>query len=280
MRILLSGATGFLGSHLLGALIREGHDVCIIKRSSSDTGRINMWAGCFRSVDIDKTDSNSVVSAFAPDVIIHCATTYGRDGRFPEAVWESNLFFPLRLMAAAERNGCKYFINTDTFFCKQLPERLLQGTAIYMPDYTLSKYQFREWGKLRADEGKTHFINLQMEHIYGPGDAPGKFIPWISERLKENVPYVELTDGTQVRDFVPVEVAVKAYIKVLRDLNAYAGFSTFDIGTGKAVTLRAFVEKLKEELHSETELRFGALPKNEAEIAFSSAPPDNLFVEA
>lgn len=274
MKLLLTGATGFLGSHLLRALVADEHAVTALKRSSSDLSRVADVAERCRWADVTSLDA-----AFqeTPDAVIHCATAYGRGGE-ADAVLEGNLLFPNRLLNAAIQNGCPYFINTDSFFCKQLPERLERGESLYLPEYTLSKYQFRQWGKLRAAQGGVTFINMQLEHVYGPGDGQGKFIPWLEEQFRSGAAFVELTDGEQVRDFVPVEGVVAAYRQLLGDLPAMKGYQSFSVGTGEAVTLRAFIERLKAQTGASTELRFGAIPRKREEILYSVASPNSPYI--
>lgn len=277
MRILLTGATGFLGSHLLRGVLQDGHTVIAWRRTSSDLSRVVDVADRCLWFNGDIVAPEAAFQEFPVDAVIHCATVYGRSGEV-DAVLEGNLAFPIRLLDAAIHSGCRYFINTDSFFCKQLPDRLEQGKPLYLPEYTLSKYQFREWGKLRAAQGAITFINLQLEHIYGPGDSPGKFIPWLEEQFRCGAASIDLTDGVQLRDFVPVEGVVSAYRQVLRDLPSMQGYQSFGVGTGKAVTLRSFIEQLRDQIGAATELRFGAIPRKQEEIMFSAASPDSPYI--
>lgn len=277
MRILLTGATGFLGSHLLRGLLQDGHTVIAWRRASSDISRVADMANHCVWINGDTAAPEEVFRENHVDAVIHCATVYGRSGE-TDAVLEGNLRFPVRLLDAAIRTGCRYFINTDSFFCKQLPERLKRGEGLYLPEYTLSKYQFREWGKLRAAQGAITFLNLQLEHVYGPGDRPGKFIPWLEEQFRSGVASVDLTDGTQLRDFVPVEGVVAAYLQALRDLPTMEGYQSFSVGTGNAVPLRSFIEQLRDQAGASTELRFGAIPRKPEEIMFSAASPNSPYI--
>ncbi len=269
MDILLTGATGFLGSNVLRELILAKHNVTITLRENSDKKRIEDIAQCYDVISVEKV--NEFFLRSCPNAIIHCATAYGRKGSETKSVIETNVVFPLMLLENAIKQGCKYFINTDTSFCKQLPSRIERGEKLYMPDYTLSKYQFSEWGKLRADEGKITFIDLRMEHIYGPKDRDDKFVPWLEAQLKANVPEINLTAGTQKRDFIHVEDAASVYPKVLNDLPKYKGYHLFEIGTGKSTTLREFVEWRKRVLKSTSMLNFGAIQMKPEEIPISVA---------
>lgn len=275
MNIILTGATGFLGSHLLRALVRDGQHVTILKRSISDTFRIADLAGRYQWIDIDRTPLSEAF-LHRTDAVIHCAAAYGRNGD-AKSVVDSNIQFPVELMETAIQSHCQYFINTDSFFCKQLPGRLERKEPLYLPEYTLSKYQFRKWGKLRATQGAVVFVNLQMEHIYGPNDSPGKFIPWLETQFRTGAKFVDLTDGLQIRDFVYVDDVVAVYQKVLKDLAAMQEYQSFEVGTGTATTVREFVERLKLHSGADTELRFGAIPRKREEIMYSVASPDSPY---
>lgn len=277
MNILLTGATGFLGSHLLKAMVQAGHEITILKRSSSDTTRIGSESGGFHSFDVPETSLEEVFSTCQFDVICHCATAYGRNSAQTSQVLEGNLLFPINILENAIQNGCKYFINTDTFFCKQLPNRLNQNEPVYMPEYTLTKYQFREWGRLRANQGSINFINLQMEHIYGPNDSLGKFVPWLETQLQKNAPSVDLTDGIQLRDFIYVDDVVDVFLDILNRIHSLRGYIHYEVGSGQAMSVRQFVEKMKDRAHASTKLNFGGLPRREEEIMYSKASSNSPY---
>lgn len=277
MRILLTGATGFLGSHLLKRLVDDGHSIVLLKRSTSDCCRI---CGCMDrciSYDIDRTAVEEVFRSHTVDVVVHCATAYGRAGGEVETVLESNLVFPLRLLEAAVQARTGYFFNTDTFFCKQLPERLERESPLYMPEYTLTKRQFHDWGRLRAAEGKICFVNLQLEHVYGPDDSSGKFIPSLTRRLWKGEETIALTDGIQIRDFIHIEDVVDAYLCVLRNLDSTAPYQSFEVGSGQPHTIRQLAETMKAASGGRSELCLGAVSRRKEEIMYSTADNRSLI---
>lgn len=277
MKVLLTGATGFLGSHLLKAMIKTGHEVTILKRVSSDITRIVSEIDKYHSFDVPETPLKTIFSTYQFDAVCHCATVYGREGAQTSQVLEGNLLFPIDILENAIQNGCKYFVNTDTFFCKQLPNRLHHNEPIYMPDYTLTKHQFQEWGHLRANQGSINFINLRMEHIYGPNDSLGKFVPWVESQLQNNAPSLELTDGIQIRDFVYVDDVVDVFLDILKKIHSLRGFISYDVGSGQAVSVRQFVENMKERMQASTQLNFGSLPRREEEIMYSKASSNSPY---
>ena len=81
MKLLLTGATGFLGSNLIPAFLKAGHEVVILKRSFSDTWRIKDDLDKVRSYDIDLVPLERPFEECGRfDCVVHTATNYGRQG--------------------------------------------------------------------------------------------------------------------------------------------------------------------------------------------------------
>lgn len=270
-RILLTGATGFLGSHLLKALLREGYDVSILKRSTSNCRRIDKELDKCRLYDVDRVDLEEIFRVGSFDAVIHCVTEYKRKTNQVSDVVSSNLLFPLQILETAISAKCPYFINTDSFFTKQLPERFCNSHALYAAEYTLSKYQFREWGRMRVIEQKINFVNLQMEHIYGLDDGPEKFVSFLIHSMRSGAGEIDLTDGIQIRDFIHVDDAAGAYLAVLKHLDKLTGYHSFEVGTGVSRTVRELIEAIHREIGAATTLNFGSIPRKDTEIMFSTA---------
>jgi len=267
-KILLTGATGFLGSHLLRAFLKSGYQVTILKRSFSDTRRIKDYLDKVKSFDIDLVPIKRPFEECGQfDCVVHTATNYGRQGETATEVFEANLAFPLRLLNTAT------FFNTVTFF----------NTATilyaYLNYYALSKRQFEDWGRLFANQGKIQFVNIKLEHMYGPDDDPLKFTTWIVQSCLKNIDKIELTPGEQKRDFIYIDDVVDAYnilLKKSRQLDI--GFQEFDLGSGKAVSIREFVETVKRLTGADTELAFGVKPYRKHELMQSEADITKLLV--
>lgn len=276
MRVLLTGATGFVGSHLLRGLLRDGHEVCVVKRSYSDVWRIKGLLGECHVYDLDQVGIGQIYGGFPAECVVHCATYYGRgDTEYVRNV-NSNLLFPLELLEAGYREGARYFLNTDSFFSGQYTSEQGLDQGLYLGGYVLSKVQFRQWGRLFSGRYGMGFVNMKLEHVYGAMDDGDKFIPYVEKRCRENIPSIALSEGRQVRDFVHVSDVVDAYRAVLSHLERCGGpgYMEYGVGTGKTRSLREFVGLIHRAVHSKTRLDFGALPMKEGELMYSRA--DNL----
>lgn len=276
--ILLTGATGFLGSRLLRELINEKYEVICIKRSTSNCSRVQDMLSLCKWHDDDKDDMEGLFRDNEIDTIIHCATNYGRNPEEYIEVYESNLAFPLRLIKYALKFECRYFINTDTFFVREIKNLWKNNEHIYMNAYVKSKYVFTNIVKDQIDAFGLAFINLQMEHIYGPDDGKGKFVNYLMKNLMENVTAIELTEGKQKRDWIYIEDAISAYIVILKKRKVFApgAYYNFEVGTGVETSLREFAETLKKLTNSTTRLEFGKREMNPYELQNSCANNKDL----
>lgn len=260
---VVTGVTGFLGSHVARRLIHDGWDVVGIKRSTSDTGRLTDLQGHLTYLDADRDPLASLFpEGRGPDAVLHFATDYGRGNAPPSALLKANTLFPLELLDLAVRGRTPVFLNADT--CYTLEYKHLQA-------YTLSKKQLTQWGKLLATS-TTRFINLVLQHPYGPGDGAGKFVPFILRQCLENPGDIDLTPGEQRKDFIYVDDVLDAITVVLdRAATLPEDYTDVECGTGQTTSIREFVTTAHRVSSSRATLRFGALPYRENEIMFSQA---------
>jgi len=258
---LLTGVTGYLGSHLAEALLANGTEVVALKRHSSSLRRIENLLPKLALHDVEEVELPSLFSLHGKiDAIIHTATCYGRNNESVSEIFEANTEFPLRLLDAGNRAGVKAFINTDTILDK------------YLNLYALSKNQFLQWGKFFSKHNQLHFFNIKLEHFYGPFDETTKFTTHVIKSCLENVPELKLTKGEQKRDFIYIDDVVSAYLILLDKLDDFKNpFIELDVGSGQSVSIRNFVEIVHHLASSETRLVFGALPYRAGEVMHSKA---------
>jgi nucleoside-diphosphate-sugar epimerase len=270
MKILLTGGTGFFGSHLLKSLVDNGHKVVLIKKKKSQTWRIK---DSLSKIEVFNIDQYSIVELNNRhndvDVCIHAATEYGRDGENLKNLIEANLFLPFKVLLFAINTKCSHFINTETFYS------LANSNFGYLKDYIQSKKHFKEWGEKAAIQNKIQFTNMRLFHLYGPMDNIDKFTNSMIDRLLENKT-IDLTQGTQLRDFIFVEDAVRAFINVIEN-KPEDEVNNFDVGTGKNIMIRDFVQEAHNLIGSQSKLNFGAIPRRENEPNFPAAHIEELL---
>ncbi len=257
-KILLTGATGFLGCHLLESFIAQGFDVAILKRSTSNDWRIIHLLKEFKSYDIDKITLKVVFNEFKPDIIVHTACSYGRNNELLTDILNTNLIFGVDLLEHAILNNASTFINTDSLLPRSIN------------NYSLSKSQFSEW--LQNCSSKIQCINFKIEHIYGVHDDSKKFMPWIINEMINKNGSINLTSGFQLRDFIYVSDVVAAYNLVIQKRTMLQDWNEFELGTNTFTEVKKLVLKLAVTLENKFDkiilprLNFGALPYRKEEI--------------
>ena len=260
MKIILTGATGFLGKELLNNLIACQYKIVLVKRKTTDIKDI---FEC--NVQIDSYDFDSLEDLFDDhtdvDAVVHAATDYGLDDFNLTRVFWANEALPIKLIELAIKNKVKLFINIDTFFSKYR-----KNEYNYLQSYTLSKRQFLEWGKYLANSQKISFSNIRLFHLYGPGDRGHKFIPTIVKRCLQGGE-IDLTEGDQKRDFIYISDAVSAVGVIIKNnICKKLKFRHYDIGTGESISIKEIVLIIKALTKSNIILNFGALPYRKGEF--------------
>lgn len=254
MNILITGAGGFLGSALALRLSRMDHQVSLLIRENTNLHRL----ADLSPYNIGRCESdqkiNKFISDISPDIVIHTACCYGKNGESALQLIDSNIRYGAVILKALNSLSKRItFINTGTVLSRDVSL------------YALTKTQFEEFGKYigRSSHQALQFINLKLQHMYGPGDDLSKFTSFVINACKNNVPALPLTFGEQKRDFIYIDDVVDAYVRILENMTTFKGQQQIELGSGAAPRLRDFVEIAHKLTNSKTELLFGQIPYRE-----------------
>jgi nucleoside-diphosphate-sugar epimerase len=290
MKVLVLGATGYLGSRLFAALAREGWEAHGLTHQAQKPlppqgqfGSKPQFATLGGSYLHSSELGAQLVRDERFDLIVNAATKYERGASALPAVIEANLYFPLGILLAAAEAPAAAFLNCGT----SLPATL--------NSYSRAKSDFVEWGRRLAEAGGPRFVELKLETIFGPGDAEDKFPTFVIRNCLRNAPEIPLSPGTQLRDFIYVDEAVAAILATIKNglaLEARASgapaasgarletgaspitgsrFTVVPIGTGEGTSLIEFCRATQTLTGAQTAFRFGQLPFRENEVMRSVA---------
>lgn len=232
--------------------LQAGHKVSLLLRPSSKLERLRGFQASF---DICRYATDDEVSVFInhaqPEVVVHTACTYGRQGETSLQLFDANLRMGLVLMQALQNAAIPVtFINTGS------------ALASEVSPYALSKNQFAQWGRMLATQATWpfQFINVMLQHVYGPRDHPSKFTTHVLHACQRNEPVLKLTTGEQLRDFIYIDDVVSAYDTLLKQRHWLEPVQDIELGFGVTSSIREFVETVHFLTTSHTELLFGAIP--------------------
>lgn len=255
-KILITGGTGFLGSNIVKVLSLQGFSITVLIRKESCLKRLEANRSNLNfifSSDLNTFFKNNKISG-----VIHLATNYGRKNEPLNEIIDCNVIFPVNLFKMAVDNDVDFFINTDT----SLPRNLNY--------YSLSKAQFKDW--LKNIPSSIKIVNVIPEYFYGPNDDMTKFISSMLDKLQNNIDFIDLSAGTQLRDFIYINDIVNAYQCIIENLESFKNYTDVPIGTGITISLKDLVLLIKKlSNNKKTVLNFGKLPMRKGEIMESKA---------
>jgi nucleoside-diphosphate-sugar epimerase len=259
MRVLLTGATGFVGSHVARVLLDAGCDVVALVRPRSDmkrlsgvAERLSIWPGTVSSLA-----DHEVLAAMAPEICIHLAW-YAEPGKYLWSVAENlrSLRDGLDLVEALAAAGCRRFVGAGTCAEYGMPDPGLpipETTGIRpSTPYARAKAAFSLAGQDAAGTAGMEWAWVRLFFLYGPWEHPDRVIPSALVACLRGEPF-PATAGEQQRDYLHVEDAARAIWAVAgSDLSG-----PVNVSSGRTVTLRSVLEVVEAAAGGRGLVRFG-----------------------
>jgi nucleoside-diphosphate-sugar epimerase len=207
-RVLLTGLTGFIGSHLARSLVADGAEVHAVVRPGARLERVADVAARVTVHEDDGTATTlqAIVERADPAIAYHLATNFlgahAADDVGPLVI--DNVAFPARIAEALAGPTALPFVNVGTAWQHV-------GGAPYRPKnlYAATKQAFEDVLRHYSDRGLLHTVTLNLYDTYGPLDHRGKLLATLIERLRTGEP-LPMSSGTQLIDLVHVDDVVAA----------------------------------------------------------------------
>lgn len=183
--ILLTGGTGFIGSHLLEELLNLNKKVILLKRSFSNTWRISQFIENKNLIikDTDKIKLNDIFTQFDIEGIFHLAA-FSLRAHKSNSVTEmikSNIEFPTVLLENSAHSNTKFFVNTGSFFEYDLSSSPINENSKLKPFnlYGSTKTAFETILKFYSQSYDLNCATLKLFTPYGPKDDEKKITPYL-----------------------------------------------------------------------------------------------------
>lgn len=257
MKIAVSGATGYIGFHLIDKLLSVGNTVLAITRNVNEklVALADRYTHTLLFCELISDDVFVAIEQFCPDVIYSTTCCYETDMQFLEKTVEANYVFPACLLkSAVHLHDCQKNVGRRIRF-------ISLGTSLpaELNLYSLTKKQFAELGELFATIGKVQFVNILLESFYGSDEPKNRFI--LSSILKLlNSHDLNVTLGTQRRDYIATEDVIEILNYLSKTKNLNSGYNCISVGSGVSPSIREILEYLKEITKSDSKINFGTVP--------------------
>ena len=261
--VLLTGATGFLGSHCLSRLLRER---CVVHAVSRQPRNCTHERVTWHAQDLRVPETaRQLVKRVRPTHLLNSAwiATPGRFWSDPENLdWLQSGLALLR--GFGEAGGVRFVgVGTCAEYDWEEP-RFVEDETPIRPRTLYGKAKAAMAAAVEAFSANYRFSAAwgRIFLPYGPGDPPQRLIPTVIEALLTGRP-VDLSNGRQERDFIYAADAADLLVRLL----AGGEEGAFNVGTGYGTQVRSVVERIADRLGGRELLRFGAIAANDTEPA-------------
>lgn len=253
--ILITGATGFLGSRILEMLVHDGYYIFALVRPQSNHKRISALKNSDRLQIVEVDHLEDCLHRNEIHLVVHLATCYGRNGESVAAIEEANYILPKRIVDACVVRHVPYFINTHTVL---KPE---------VNDYARFKHAFFHYLN-ECRDSFSKIIHIVPEYFYGPGDDEWKLITMILRRLHDGASSIDFTSGVQRRNFIYIDDMVNAYRLAMQNIaDMPERVKELYVGNNSVISIKELAMFCKSKFpESQTFLNFGGLPDREQEV--------------
>ncbi|MFA6395850.1 MAG: NAD(P)-dependent oxidoreductase [Sulfurimonas sp.] len=252
MKILVTGATGFIGKNLIKSLLDKNYSIVVLVRHNSNTLCIDERAVIFTY----SHNINQLITLFKTedfDGVIHLASLFLASHKSEEipSLILSNIQFGTELLEVCKQAKTKWFINTGTFW-----QHYQNETYNPVNLYAATKQAFEDIAKYYTETSDLIFVTLKLNDTFGPNDTRNKiFNLW--NQLSQTNGTLEMSPGEQIIDINYIEDIVKGYETLINHLScdtiaaknkAFALYSNermslknlskvFEASTGKILTI-------------------------------------------
>lgn len=245
-RVILTGATGFVGANLARRLLNDGQEVHLLVRPGYTPWRIRAIRSdvCLHEVDLrDPEVLARVVGDIRPDWVFHLAAcgAYSWQTDLRRMV-QTNIMGTINLVEACLKTGFEAFVNTGSSSEYGFKDHAPSEREWLEPNsyYAVTKASATLFCHYAAKSQGVHLVTLRLYSVYGPYEEPTRLIPTLILRgLKGELP--PLVNPDIARDFVYVEDVNEAYLLAATRPNQQPS-TVYNVGTGVQTSLREVVD--------------------------------------
>ena len=259
MKILVTGATGFIGNYVVNELLRHNCDIIATSIDPADT-ILYPWLSRVKYIPCDlNLEKNNYFTFFnEPDLLIHLAWE-GLPNYKELFHFERNFFFNYRFLKNIIENGLKDLTVTGTCLEYGMQTGALSETTPTEPTtaYGLAKDTLRRFLEQLQKKIEFNFKWIRLFYTYGKGQSRSSLLSQLEQAIETGQASFNMSKGQQIRDYLPIEKLVE-YIVNISLQNEVAGI--INCCSGKPITVEQFVRNYLKKTGKNIKLNLGYYP--------------------
>ena len=277
MKVLLTGASGFIGSQVARCLLERNHQPAIVALPDDPLTRLIDVQNRLEILRTPLEDTDAVrkaVERWKPGACIHLAW-YAEPGLYLHSVKNiSSLTSSLALFQALIDGGCSRIVGAGTCLEYDTDFGWLREDTPARPEslYAAAKLSCGLLGARLAGSSETSFAWGRIFYPYGLQEDPRRLVPAAIAALSQGKPF-EATTGEQIRDYIHVADVASAFCVLAEQRDG----GIFNISSGVPVSVRQLLEILGSQFRQPDLLRFGAIPRRAGDPPFICGNNEKLI---
>jgi nucleoside-diphosphate-sugar epimerase len=267
MRVLITGATGFIGANLAHFFVNEKTDVHILLRESSNTWRINSILSILNKHYCDLTDREDIkkiISEIRPNIILHLAM-YGGYPFQSDSLKMININYigTINLLDACIEEGFDCFINTGSSSEYGIKEKPMKESDLLEPIdiYGASKSAATLYCQALAKKYNLPIFTLRLFSPYGYYEESTRLIPYLIVSMLKNQK-IKISSPYAVRDFIFIEDVIDAFIKIIDKKDQIPAGTILNVGSGFDTKVIEVFETLKRVIGYQMDFYLEGFPRD------------------
>ena len=262
MKVLVTGATGFIGSHLINYLLSDGNEV-IATSTNKNSAMSHPWffKVNFKEYQIGQlslTNINLFNYFDKPDILIHLAWQ-GLPNYNEQYHIDENLFSQYHFLKNLIESGLQNVCIAGTCLEYGLVNGCMNEEQQIIPanNYALAKDSLRKFIALLRDKHNFSFKWVRLFYMYGSGQSQNSLIPQLEKAIQGKHPNFRMSGGEQLRDYLSIEMVVEYLCKISyqREIDGI-----INCCSGIPISVRKFIEQYIKENNYDINLDLGYYP--------------------